>query len=146
MSDEHHPGDSIAAAKRLASSARLRAALATLWPFVYPVLVFAGGWLVKTFQVESRFATLAGTLANVESSQKTLSERVGVLVIQHEQRIYTIGKQAAYATAAATAGETAKVKAQKVADGQKYAQTFERLVLRERHDTQLAYDWMFKAP
>lgn len=146
MTDEDRAGDSIAAARRLASSARLRAALSWLWPFLYPVLVFAGGWLLKTFQAESRMAAMAGSIANIESAQKELASRVGVLVIQHQQRIYAIGKQAAFATAAATAGESPKVKAQKLVDGAKYAASFERLVLREERDPQTAYDWMFKEP
>ncbi len=135
--------DSIAAVGVLAKSQRLRALL----PVIMPVLALVGGWVAKSVMGDAdtrqKLAVLQVTMESVERKQVELQQSLGAYTVQSQQRIFSIGKQAAYASAAATAGETAKTKATKLADGKAYASRYERIVLAEGKDPQTAFEWLF---
>ena len=144
--DDREVIDSIAAARRLTQSARLRAVLVTVWPFIYPVLMLGAGWVAKSVQTESRFAAVDLKLDALDKKADTILLNQVTERVKHEQHLMAVGKQTAYATAAALTGETAKVKAQKHTEGQTRAQNYERLTLRDGKDPETAYLWLFVDP
>lgn len=154
MSDEEHQPqfDSLAAAKRLSQSTRLRVVLVTLWglcqaawPFVYPPLLIAGGWIAKSFTVDSQLAQARYLQTKNKEADDALTLRVASLEILQQRDRLAIGKQCAYATGAALGGETAKAWSTKRRDGDKYLEEYVRLTTREEppKDPQTAFNWMF---
>jgi hypothetical protein len=135
--------DSIAAARRLAQSARLRALLVTIWPFVYPVLMVAGGWVAKSVQTESRFAAVDYRLQELDKKLDAVLLNQASDRTKQQQHLMAVGKQTAYATAAALTGEPAKIKAAKHAEGQTRAANYARLTLSEGKDPETAFLWLF---
>jgi len=151
--DENEPQfDSIAAAKRLSKSTRLRALLLTLWglgqsvwPLVYPPLLIAGGWVAKSFQTDRQFADVRYRATKEAEAREALTLRVAGLELRQQRESLAIGKQCAYATGAALGGETPKAWSTKRKDGDKYLGEYERLTQHESppQDPQTALNWLF---
>jgi hypothetical protein len=143
MSDDSEL-DSIRAAERLMRSSRLRGFLAAVWPFVYPVLCAAAGWLVHLVQAGHEIAAVRLSLTQIATDVSAIRADVSQNKIECQQASLDIGMQAAYATAGFMAGEPSKARAQKIAEAEKYAAAYERILRVDKAPPRIAYSWLWQ--
>lgn len=140
MSDDY---DSIRAAARLARSSRVRTLLTTLAAVAVPAITAAAGWAAKSIETQAAIAANATQLT--ELTHQVAALRTELATFSATQRnVIRIGRQAAYATAGFQAYESTKVREQKRAWAEKYANAFERMVVQEGQPPAVAYAALFE--
>lgn len=124
------PMDSLAAAATLARSSRLRTLLSWLGALLLPLAGSLVGYVVKSVETRSGYellrADVAATRKDLAALRTEVAAGAGV-----ERKVLRIGKQAAYATAGFQAYEPEKLRKQKQAWAKSYAESYERLVVRD---------------
>jgi hypothetical protein len=135
--------DSLAAAATLARSSRLRTLLSWLGALLLPLAGSMVGYVVKSVETRSGYellrADVAATRADLATLRTEVAAGAGV-----ERKVLRIGKQAAYATAGFQAYEPPKLRVQKSAWAKSYAESYERLVVRDGLTPEAAYAALFE--
>jgi hypothetical protein len=143
VSEDASGYDSISAAARLARSSRVRTLLTALAAVAVPALTAAAGWAAKSIETQPGIAANAVQLA--ELTRQVAGLRTDIAAISATQRnVVSIGRQAAYATAGFESYETPKVLAQKKAWAERYAASYERLVVQGGQPAAVAYTALFE--
>ena len=140
---ERIPIDSIAAAAHLARSSRLRTVLAWLGALLLPIAGSVAGYIVKSVETRTGYELLRADVAAARADVTALRAEVAAgATVEH--KVLRIGKQAAYATAGFQAYESEKLRTKKQAWATSYAESYEKLVMRDGLSPDAAYAVLFE--
>jgi len=133
--------EGLAAAAR---SRKGRSLIAAAWPYVLAAATAVGGWVAKSQQLEPRLVVIEQRLGPIAADIAAVRKQVTEFTTTEQRKTVRVGRQAAYATAAAEAYETPATRTKKQAWAQKYADAYERMVVHEDVTPDVAYTALFK--
>jgi hypothetical protein len=113
----------------IARSKTARPAFLAAWPYFLAALTASSAWIVRTSQLEPRVTASEQRETAMAKDLSEIKMAMLTLVQGEQQKLLTVGRQAAYATAGFEAYETPKVQKQKRDYAEKYAAAYERMVL-----------------